>query len=76
MDNEAYKSGKKSFAHIQVSGFFLSFSFRAYQELLCKSTKCTHDRLALFFLEKRVLHVDFSWKVILQACEKSSIFEW
>ena len=33
MDNEAYKSGKKSFAHIQVSGFFLSFSFRAYQEL-------------------------------------------
>ena len=51
MDNEAYKSGKKSFAHIQVSGFFLSFSFRAYQELLCKSTKCTHDHLALFFGE-------------------------
>ena len=54
MDNEAYKSGKKSFAHIQVSGFFLSFSFRAYQELLCKSTKAHSWSLGFIFLGKRV----------------------
>ena len=69
MDNEAYKSGKKSFAHIQVSGFFLSFSFRAYQELLCKSVLMIV--WLYFFLETGLcsvnLHVDFSWKVMLLA---------
>ena len=60
MDNEAYKSGKKSFVHIQVLGFFLSFSFRAYQELLCKSTKCTHDRLALFFFGNGFMFCKFA----------------
>ena len=54
MDNEAYKSGKKSFAHIQVSGFFLSFIFRAYHELLCKSTKVYSWSLGFIFLGKRV----------------------
>jgi hypothetical protein len=44
---------------------------------LCKSTKCTHDRLALLFFGNGFglcsvnLHVDFSWKVMLQECEKN-----
>ena len=70
MDNEAYKSGKKSFPHIQVLFFSCPLVFVHTKNYYVKV--CVLMIVWLyFFLETGLcsvnLHVDFSWKVMLLA---------
>ena len=69
MDNEAYKSGKKSFPHIQVLFFSCPLVFVHTKNYYVKVYSWSFGFI-LFFetgLCSVNLHVDFSWKVMLLA---------